>query len=103
MRRRPNREKSPPLTEALNLLISNRYDVSKDVLLTYVKRWRIEVFFRAATPTAKWFVASSTLVVKSAQSTARATSESLLIETHKCGNLQDLLNFFGRDHYWVLL
>ncbi|WP_027327828.1 transposase, partial [Helicobacter pylori] len=30
------------------LLISNRYDVPKDVVRTYAKRWRIEVFFRAA-------------------------------------------------------
>ncbi|WP_193556362.1 transposase [Paenibacillus ginsengarvi] len=30
------------------LLISNRHDVPKEVVQTYAKRWRIEVFFRAA-------------------------------------------------------
>ncbi|MBU8711154.1 transposase [Brevibacillus parabrevis] len=30
------------------LLISNRYDAPEAALQTYVKRWRIEVFFRAA-------------------------------------------------------
>jgi len=30
------------------LLISNRYDVPEEVVLTFSKRWRIEVFFRTA-------------------------------------------------------
>ncbi|SFR17202.1 Transposase DDE domain-containing protein [Desulfoscipio geothermicus DSM 3669] len=30
------------------LIISNRFDVPKEALSVYVKRWRIEVFFRAA-------------------------------------------------------
>lgn len=41
-------EESPATYKGAYLLISNRYDVPEEVLLSYVKRWRIEVFFRAA-------------------------------------------------------
>lgn len=38
----------PATYKGAYLLISNRHDVPQEVLQTYVKRWRIEVFFRAA-------------------------------------------------------
>jgi hypothetical protein len=39
----------PPATyKGAYLLISNRFDVPEEALMTYVKRWRIEVFFRTA-------------------------------------------------------
>jgi hypothetical protein len=38
----------PATYKGAYLLISNRCDVPEEVLKTYVKRWRIEVFFRAA-------------------------------------------------------
>ncbi|WP_260982259.1 transposase [Paenibacillus sp. 32O-W] len=41
-------EEEPATYKGAYLLISNRYDVPKDVVRTYAKRWRIEVFFRAA-------------------------------------------------------
>ncbi|MCG9968549.1 hypothetical protein L9W92_10840 [Pelotomaculum terephthalicicum JT] len=61
------------------LLLSNRYDVPEEVAAVYVKRWRIEVFYRTyyATqggnvikkapkkpyPTAKWLDTYSTPVI----------------------------------------
>ncbi|WP_260399912.1 transposase, partial [Peribacillus simplex] len=41
-------EEEPATYKGAYLLISNRHDVPKDVVQTYAKRWRIEVFFRAA-------------------------------------------------------
>jgi hypothetical protein len=41
-------EESPATYRGAYLLISNRYDAPKEALQTYVKRWRIEVFFRTA-------------------------------------------------------
>lgn len=38
----------PATYKGAYLLISNRHDAPKDVVQTYAKRWRIEVFFRAA-------------------------------------------------------
>jgi len=38
----------PATYKGAYLLISNRHDVPEEALRTYVKRWRIEVFFRAA-------------------------------------------------------
>jgi hypothetical protein len=43
-----NRDENPATYKGAYLLISNRYDVPEEVLQTYVKRWRIEVFFRTA-------------------------------------------------------
>jgi hypothetical protein len=39
---------SPATYRGAYLLISNRHDAPRDALQTYVKRWRIEVFFRTA-------------------------------------------------------
>lgn len=39
---------SPATYRGAYLLISNRHDAPEEALRTYVKRWRIEVFFRAA-------------------------------------------------------
>lgn len=39
---------SPATYRGAYVLISNRYDAPKEALKTYVKRWRIEVFFRTA-------------------------------------------------------
>lgn len=39
---------SPATYKGAYLLISNRHDAPAEALQTYVKRWRIEVFFRAA-------------------------------------------------------
>lgn len=44
----PEGEESPATYRGAYLLISNRSDAPEEVLQTYVKRWRIEVFFRAA-------------------------------------------------------
>ncbi|WP_254611158.1 transposase [Paenibacillus sp. JMULE4] len=41
-------EESPATYRGAYLLISNRFDAPEQALQTYVKRWRIEVFFRAA-------------------------------------------------------
>lgn len=41
-------DESPATYNGAYLLISNRFDVPKKALQTYVKRWRIEVFFRTA-------------------------------------------------------
>jgi hypothetical protein len=41
-------EDSPATYKGAYLIISNRYDAPKEALQTYVKRWRIEVFFRTA-------------------------------------------------------
>ncbi|UOF88940.1 transposase [Fodinisporobacter ferrooxydans] len=41
-------EESPATYKGAYLLISNRHDAPKEALQTYVKRWRIEVFFRTA-------------------------------------------------------
>jgi hypothetical protein len=41
-------DESPATYRGAYLLISNRYDAPKEALQTYVKRWRIEVFFRTA-------------------------------------------------------
>lgn len=40
-------EEEPATYKGAYLLISNRHDVPEDVVQTYAKRWRIEVFFRA--------------------------------------------------------
>lgn len=42
------KEESPATYKGAYLLISNRSDAPKEALQTYVKRWRIEVFFRTA-------------------------------------------------------
>ncbi|TVY10350.1 transposase [Paenibacillus cremeus] len=42
------KDESPATYRGAYLLISNRYDAPKEALQTYVKRWRIEVFFRTA-------------------------------------------------------
>jgi hypothetical protein len=39
---------APATFKGAYLLISNRYDAPEEALRTYTKRWRIEVFFRAA-------------------------------------------------------
>jgi hypothetical protein len=41
-------DESPATYRGAYLLISNRHDVPREALETYVKRWRIEVFFRTA-------------------------------------------------------
>jgi hypothetical protein len=41
-------DESPATYRGAYLLISNRFDAPKEALETYVKRWRIEVFFRTA-------------------------------------------------------
>jgi hypothetical protein len=41
-------EESPAIYRGAYLLISNRFDAPEEALQTYIKRWRIEVFFRAA-------------------------------------------------------
>ncbi|UOF89274.1 transposase [Fodinisporobacter ferrooxydans] len=41
-------EDSPATYKGAYLIISNRHDTPKEALQTYIKRWRIEVFFRAA-------------------------------------------------------
>ncbi len=41
-------EDGPATYKGAYLLISNRHDVPEEALRTYVKRWRIEVFFRTA-------------------------------------------------------
>lgn len=41
-------EEAPATYRGAYLLISNRYDAPEEALRTYVKRWRIEVFFRTA-------------------------------------------------------
>lgn len=41
-------EDTPATYKGAYLLISNRYDVPEAALRTYIKRWRIEVFFRTA-------------------------------------------------------
>ncbi|UJF31721.1 transposase [Paenibacillus hexagrammi] len=41
-------DESPATYRGAYLLISNRYDAPKEATQTYVKRWRIEVFFRTA-------------------------------------------------------
>ncbi|WP_261304201.1 transposase [Paenibacillus andongensis] len=41
-------DETPATYKGAYLLISNRYDAPKEALQTYVKRWRIEVFFRTA-------------------------------------------------------
>jgi hypothetical protein len=41
-------DESPATYRGAYVLISNRYDAPKEALQTYVKRWRIEVFFRTA-------------------------------------------------------
>ncbi|OPA75376.1 hypothetical protein BVG16_21455 [Paenibacillus selenitireducens] len=43
-----DKDESPATYRGAYLLISNRYDTPKKALQTYVKRWRIEVFFRTA-------------------------------------------------------
>jgi hypothetical protein len=44
----PDENEHPATYKGAYLLISNRHDAPKEVLRTYTKRWRIEVFFRAA-------------------------------------------------------
>jgi hypothetical protein len=39
---------APATFRSAYLIISNRYDAPEEALPTYVKRWRIEVFFRTA-------------------------------------------------------
>jgi hypothetical protein len=41
-------EEAPATYKGAYLLISNRFDAPEEALRTYVKRWRIEVFFRTA-------------------------------------------------------
>lgn len=41
-------DETPATYKGAYLLISNRYDAPEEALQTYVKRWRIEVFFRTA-------------------------------------------------------
>jgi hypothetical protein len=41
-------DESPAIYRGAYLLISNRFDAPKEALQSYVKRWRIEVFFRTA-------------------------------------------------------
>ena len=41
-------DESPATYKGAYLIISNRHDAPKEALQTYVKRWRIEVFFRTA-------------------------------------------------------
>lgn len=43
-----SQEEAPATYKGAYLLISNRFDTPEEVLRTYVKRWRIEVFFRTA-------------------------------------------------------
>lgn len=43
-----NENEAPATYKGAYLLISNRFDAPEEALRTYVKRWRIEVFFRTA-------------------------------------------------------
>lgn len=43
-----NIEETPAIYRGAYLIISNRFDLPEKALKVYIKRWRIEVFFRAA-------------------------------------------------------
>ncbi|OPH58923.1 hypothetical protein BC351_21515 [Paenibacillus ferrarius] len=52
-------DESPATYKGAYLIISNRHDAPKEALQTYVKRWRIEVFFVLRSK--NWRLKSATL------------------------------------------